>query len=96
VSRYPSSDIDLAFVLPDEVPAGELEAVLAAAAGELSESVRLLDVYRGQAVAPGARSLAYRIRFCALDRTLTDADVAELRTACIEAVEGALPATLRS
>ena len=57
------------------------------AAGELCESVELFDVYRGAGVSEGSRSLAYRLRFCALDRTLTDAEVAELRARCIEAVE---------
>jgi phenylalanyl-tRNA synthetase beta subunit len=42
------------------------------------------------------RSLAYRLRFCALDHTLTDAEVAELRARCIDGVQAALPATLRS
>ena len=44
----------------------------------------------------GSRSLAYRLRFCALDRTLTDGEVAELRSQCISAVESQYQATLRS
>ena len=47
VSRFPSADIDLAFVVPDEVPAGTVQSTLAAAGGELLESVTLFDVYRG-------------------------------------------------
>jgi phenylalanyl-tRNA synthetase beta chain len=96
VSRFPSSDVDLAFVVDDAVPAAEIEATLARAAGELCESVELFDVYRGAGVSEGSRSLAYRLRFCALDRTLTDVEVAELRTGCIDAVEARYPATLRS
>lgn len=95
VSRFPSSDIDLAFVLSDETPASALEAVLTAAAGELCESVRLLDTYRGPGVPPGTRSLAFRLRFCALDRTLTDAEVAELRARCVQVAGTSLHATLR-
>lgn len=95
VSRYPSSDIDLAFVLDESVPAARLERTLRQAATELCESVELFDVYRGDAVPPGARSLAYRLRFCALDHTLTDAEMSALRQRCIDAVEAALPATLR-
>ncbi|MCU1493743.1 MAG: pheT [Acidimicrobiaceae bacterium] len=95
VSRFPSSDIDLAFLLGEETPAGDLEEVLRESAGELCESVRLLDAYRGPGVPEGARSLAYRVRFCALDRTLTDVEVAELRARCIAEVESKLPATLR-
>jgi len=96
VSRFPSSDVDLAFVVADPVPAAAIEAALRGAAGELCESVELFDVYRGPGVGEGSRSLAYRLRFCALDRTLTDAEVAELRSGCISAVEGRYEATLRS
>ncbi len=96
VSRFPSSDVDLAFVVPDPVPAAEIEKTLARAAGDLLESVDLFDVYRGPGVGEGSRSVAYRLRFCALDRTLTDAEVAALRARCIAAVESQFPATLRS
>ena len=95
VSRFPSSDIDLAFVVPDEVPAGAVETTLADAGGDLLESVRLFDVYRGDALGGQVRSLAYRLRFCALDRTLTDVEIGDLRSLCIAAVEGTHRATLR-
>jgi len=95
VSRFPSSDIDLAFVVPDEVPAGQVEDTLRRAGGELLESVQLFDVYRGESLGGAVRSLAYRLRFCALDRTLTDEEVGGLRGACIAAVEQAHRATLR-
>ena len=95
VSRFPSSDVDLAFAVPDSVPAAEIEKTLARAAGDLLESVDLFDVYRGPGVGERSRSVAYRLRFCALDRTLTDAEVAALRARCIAAVESQFPATLR-
>jgi phenylalanyl-tRNA synthetase beta chain len=94
-SRYPSSDIDLAFSVDEAVPADAVEAVLVVAAGELCESVHLFDVYRGPGVEPGRRSLAYRLRFCAADRTLTDAEVSDVRTRCVTAVEHSFPAALR-
>jgi phenylalanyl-tRNA synthetase beta chain len=96
VSRYPSSDVDLAFTVDEIVPACRVEAILREAGTELCESVELFDVYRGPGVEESKRSLAYRVRFCALDRTLTDSEVAELRRRCIDAVQSALPATLRS
>jgi phenylalanyl-tRNA synthetase beta chain len=96
VSRFPSSDIDLAFVVSDTVPAAAVAQTLRTTAGELLESVDLFDVYRGDAVAPGTRSLAYRLRLVALDRTLTDAEVAEIRTRCIAAVGAAHGAPLRA
>jgi phenylalanyl-tRNA synthetase beta chain len=95
VSRFPSSDIDLAFAVPDAVPAGDVEATLRAAAGQLLERIALFDVYRGSGLAEGTRSLAFRLRFTADDRTLTDAEVAAVRQACIDAVTGAHGATLR-
>ncbi|HEY4929802.1 MAG TPA: phenylalanine--tRNA ligase subunit beta [Acidimicrobiales bacterium] len=95
VSRFPSSDIDLAFVVPEEVPAGSVEATLSSVGGDLLESVVLFDVYRGDTLDPGTRSLAYHLRFCALDRTLTDEEIGTLRSHLITAVEQAHRATLR-
>ncbi|MGQ0831724.1 MAG: phenylalanine--tRNA ligase subunit beta, partial [Microthrixaceae bacterium] len=94
-SVYPSSDIDLAFEVDDEVPASTVEDAIRSAGGALLWSVRLFDVFRGSGVAAGRRSLAYALRFQALDRTLTEADVAEARAAIIDAVQSALPASLR-
>jgi phenylalanyl-tRNA synthetase beta chain len=95
-SLYPSSDIDLAFAVPDDVPAGTVEDAIRSSAGDLLWSVALFDVYRGAGVAEGSRSLAYRLRLQAPDRTLTDADVAQVRQQVIDAVQATLPATLRS
>jgi phenylalanyl-tRNA synthetase beta chain len=95
VSRYPSSDIDLAFEVDEGTPASAVRACLVAAAGGLLVDLSLFDVFRGAPVAEGRRSLAFTLRFQAEDRTLTDSEVAEVRAACIAAVEGALPATLR-
>ena len=94
-SLYPSSDIDLAFEVDDDVPASAVEDAIRAAGGELLWSVRLFDVYRGAGVAEGRRSLAFALRFQAPDRTLTEADVAQARTTIIAAVESAVGATLR-
>jgi phenylalanyl-tRNA synthetase beta chain len=95
VSRFPSSDIDLALVVDDAVPADVVAEVLGAAGGELLESVVLFDVYRGPGIAERRRSLAFRLRFCALDHTLTDDEVGELRTRCIDAAASECGAVLR-
>jgi phenylalanyl-tRNA synthetase beta chain len=95
VSRFPSSDIDLAFVVEDRHPADEVADVLREAAGELLESVQLFDVYRGPGIPDGSRSLAYRLRFCSPMRTLTDEEVGELRTQCIDAASEEVGAVLR-
>ena len=95
VSIYPSSDIDLAFEVDDDVPADAVEQALRAAAGDRLASLRLFDVYRGTGIAEGRRSLAYTLRLDAPDHTLTDDEVADVRRRCIDAVESTLPATLR-
>ena len=77
------------------MPAGSVERTLREAGGDELESVGLFDVYRGPSVEGGSRSLAYRLRFCALDRTLTDEEIGTLRTTCIDAVESEHRATLR-
>lgn len=95
VSTYPSSDIDLAFAVPDDVQASQVRDTLVAAGGDELRSVELFDVYRGDQVATGARSLAFRLRLQADDRTLTDAQAAEIRQRCIDEVEGLHGAVLR-
>ncbi len=95
VSRFPSSDIDLALVVDDAIGADVVADVLGTAAGDLLESVTLFDVYRGPGIESGHRSLAYRLRFCALDHTLTDDEVGALRTRCIDAAAAQCGAVLR-
>ncbi|MGQ0433958.1 MAG: phenylalanine--tRNA ligase subunit beta [Microthrixaceae bacterium] len=94
-SLYPSSDIDLAFEVSDDVPASVVHDLIATAGGDLVWSVRLFDVFRGDSIAAGHRSLAYTLRLQASDRTLTDAEVAEVRSAIIASVESGARATLR-
>lgn len=96
ISRYPSSDIDLAFEVDESEPAAAIERTIAAAAGPLLVDLRLFDVYRGAGLPDHHRSLAYTLRLQAADRTLADTDIAEVRTTVIAAVEGAHAARLRS
>ena len=96
VSKYPPSDVDLAFVVPDRVVAALLERALRAAAGALLARLELFDTYRGPGVPEGSRSLAYRLRFQAPDRTLTDAEVAEIRQRCIDEASRRTGAAIRS
>ena len=92
-SRFPSSDIDLAFNVPATVTAEKLDKALRQSAGSLLVSLELFDVYRSDAAAE-SRSLAFRLRLQAADRTLTDADIAAVRDKCIAAASK-LGATLR-
>lgn len=94
-SRHPSSDLDLAFVVADDVPAEKVDKAIRQGAGALLVGLELFDVYRGQGVAEGSRSLAYRLRLQAADRTLTDDDVAAV-VAAVSKATAKLGATLRS
>ena len=87
VSKYPSSDFDLAFVVPQTVAAGTLLKSLRQAGGNLLVDAVLFDIYRGKGVADGARSLAFRFRFQAPDRTLGETEIADARARCIAAAQ---------
>ena len=82
--------------MPESVPAAAVEATLRKAGGDRLVRLELFDVYRGPGLAEGTRSLAFRLRLQAPDHTLTDAEIAEIRTACIAAVEKAHDARLRA
>jgi phenylalanyl-tRNA synthetase beta chain len=83
-------------VVADAIGVDEVLGVVRESGGELLESARLFDVYRGPGIPPGTRSLAFALRFCALDRTLTDTEVGALRTAVVDAASRSLGATLRA
>ena len=87
VSKYPSSDFDLAFVVPQTVAAGTLLKSLRQAGGNLLADAVLFDIYRGKGVADNARSLAFRLRFQAPDRTLGETEIADARSRCIAAAQ---------
>jgi phenylalanyl-tRNA synthetase beta chain len=95
-SRFPSSDVDLAFVVPEHVPAAAVGATLGSAAGPAAEWVRLFDVYRGPGTAPGTRSLAFRLRLRAFDHTLGEEELQGIRQRCIEEVGAVHGAVLRA
>ena len=84
-SRYPSSDFDLALVVSDTIPAERIDKAIRQACGALLVDLALFDHYRGQGVPDGSRSLAYRLRLQAHDRTLGDAELAEMRNKVIAA-----------
>ncbi len=95
ISKFPSSDLDLAFEVPDDISAANIAGALRKGGGRQLVDVALFDTYRGTGVADGARSLAFRLRFQANDRTLTEAELAELRDACIAAAQKQKGVTLR-
>ena len=87
VITYPPVRQDLAFTVPDEVTAGELVAAAREAAGPALREMRAFDVYRGEQVGPGNKSIAFSVTFQSPDRTLTDEDAAELRSRIVSRLE---------
>jgi phenylalanyl-tRNA synthetase beta chain len=85
--RSPAVERDVALVLPDALPAAEVEAVLRSAAGPLLETVWVFDEYRGASLAAGQRSVAWRLVFRAGDRTLREAEVDAALTRAVTEVE---------
>ena len=84
VTSFPAVLQDIAVVVPDDAPAAAVVDAVRDGGGELLASVELFDVYSGEQVGEGQKSLALRLSFQAPDRTLTDEEVAE-RRAAIEA-----------
>ena len=82
-SSFPLAKEDVALLVPLAVSAAEVEAALRDGAGEHLESLRLFDVYTGDQVEPGHRSLAFALRFRAPDRTLTEAETGAARDAAV-------------
>ena len=95
LSSFPVAKEDLALVVDIDVPTEAVERALIEGAGSLLESVRLFDVYAGDQIEPGKKSLAFSLRLRAADRTLNVEEVTAARTAAIEAAHTAVGATLR-
>jgi phenylalanyl-tRNA synthetase beta chain len=95
ISSYPVATQDVALVVADDVPAGDVEAALVRGAGPLLESLRLFDVYEGEQVGAGHKSLAYTLRFRAPDRTLTADEASEARAAAVAEAARLVGATPR-
>ncbi|MEV4224165.1 phenylalanine--tRNA ligase subunit beta [Nonomuraea sp. NPDC049725] len=96
ISSYPIATQDVALVVPDFTPVADVEAALRDGAGELLESVRLFDVYAGEQVGEGNKSLAYSLRFRAPDRTLTVEETTAARDAAVALAADRVGAHLRT
>ncbi len=95
LSRYPALTQDLAIVCPEEMPAAQVEQVVREAAGDLLAGLRLFDVYRGEPLPAGTRSLAFTLGFQAADRTLSEEDVLPARELIVKALKERLGVGLR-
>jgi phenylalanyl-tRNA synthetase beta chain len=96
VITYPAVRQDVAFVVPEEIEAGELVDAAREAAGPELREVEIFDVYRGEQVGEGKKSIAFSVAFQSPERTLSDEDAAALRQKIAEALAERFGAVLRS
>ncbi|HVM11028.1 MAG TPA: phenylalanine--tRNA ligase subunit beta [Actinomycetota bacterium] len=96
VSRFPAVHRDLAFVVGARTPAGRVETILRETSGELLDRVALFDVFEGDPVPAGKRSLAFSLDLRARDRTLTDEEVERVVAAIAERLRAEVGAELRT
>ena len=96
VPSFPAVVEDLAIVLDETISAAQVETLIRQVGGRLVTEVELFDVFRGDQIGSGKKSLAYRLTFQAADRTLTDQEVAQVRNRILKRLEQELTAKLRS
>ena len=96
VPQYPAIYQDIALVMDDTVAAVDVQRLIVQTGGRLLADVRLFDVYRGEQLPAGKKSLAYALSFQAPDRTLTDKDANKLREKIVRRLEWEISAKLRS
>ncbi len=96
VPAYPPVLEDIAVIVDEEIAAEKVESCIWAAGGKTLRAVRLFDVYRGEQIGVGKKSLAYNLTYQATDRTLTDEEAAQLRMRIVRRLEQELGARLRS
>jgi phenylalanyl-tRNA synthetase beta chain len=96
INKYPAAYRDLAFVLDDSIPYSELEALILSCGGPLIGGVRFFDLYRGDKLGSGKKSVAVAIELMSPDRTLTNEEVDETVMKIVRSAEENLKALLRS
>jgi phenylalanyl-tRNA synthetase beta chain len=96
VITYPAVKQDLAFAVAEDVPAGALVDAAREAAGPELREMEVFDVYRGEQVGPGRKSIAFRVEFQSPERTLSDEDAARLRARIVGALGERFGAELRA
>ncbi len=88
IAKFPAVKRDLSMVVPKEVLAGEIQALIKKRGGKILESIELFDVYEGDQIEQGFKSLAYSITFRAKDRTLEENDVTSAMNKILNGLEG--------
>ena len=95
LSSYPPVEQDLALVVDRDLPAADVVAAVRAAAGELLRDVSIFDLYEGDQIALGKKSLALRLSFRSEERTLSEAEINDVRGKVLDSLAGSIGAALR-
>lgn len=95
VSKFPANRRDIAIVADEAIASGDIVAECLASGGELLTSAKLFDVYRGQGVEDGKKSLAIALTLQSIERTLEEADITSAVDAIVAAIGEKFSATLR-
>jgi phenylalanyl-tRNA synthetase beta chain len=96
VPAFPPVLEDIAIIVDQTIPAEQVLQVIYQAGGELVTKASLFDIYYGDQIGPGKKSLAYNLTYQAFDRTLTDGEAAQIRQRIVRRLESELGAKLRS
>ena len=96
VPEFPSIYEDIAVIVDESVAASRVEALIKQTGGKSVSNVRLFDVYRGDQIGAGKKSLAYNLTYQAADKTMTDAEAAAIRNKIVKRLEAEVKAKLRS
>ena len=93
--KYPAITRDIAFVVEDSMQVGDIIDVIKGVGGKLLENVELFDVYRGQQIEEGKKSVAFALRYRDSQKTLTDEEVTKIHSKILKALEERLGILLR-
>jgi phenylalanyl-tRNA synthetase beta chain len=96
IPKFPGIPVDLAVIVNENIPAERAGQVISKEGGALLKRVDIFDVYRGEQIPPGKKSLAYSLLYQAEDRTLTDAEVREIQERIVSRLGEELGAEIRS
>ena len=88
IAKYPAVTRDISMVVPKTVLAGQIENILTQRGGKIMESYSLFDIYEGEQIKEGYKSMAYTLTFRAKDRTLEDADITAAMKKILNGLEG--------
>ena len=87
IAKFPAVSRDISMVCPKHILAGDIEKIIESRGGNYLEDYRLFDIYEGNQIKIGFKSIAYKITFRAPDRTLDDEAVNEQMRRIVKALE---------